>query len=96
MLAFHMAMQVRPSQASHITVLVWAIVPEQQDSIFEDIVLLILNTQVLVNARKVLLLEILERSHRVVGERYKGRFRLSQVMSAFSLRNQREADQTRH
>lgn len=72
MLALYMAMQVRPPQTGHITVLVGTIVSKQQDSVFEDLVLLILDTQVLVDARKVILLEILEPSHRVIGKGYKG------------------------
>lgn len=84
MLALHMAMQVRPPQTSHITVLIRTVVPEQQDSIFKDFVLLILDTQVVVDASKVSLLEILEPSHRVVGKGDEGRFRLFEATSASS------------
>lgn len=87
MFALYMAMQVRPPQTSHITILVRTIVPEQQDSVFEDFVLLILNTQVLVDARKVILLEILESSYRVIGKDYKSGFRLSKTMLAFAWSN---------
>lgn len=76
MLALHMPMQIWPAQASHIATLIRAIVPEQQDSIFENFILLILDTQVLIDAGKVLLLEVLKSSCRVVGEDHKCRLGL--------------------
>jgi len=76
MLAFHMTMQVRPTQTGYITVFVWAIIPEQQNSVLKDLILLILDAQVVIGSSKVLLLETLETSYGIVGEDHKGRLSL--------------------
>lgn len=76
MLAFHMTMQVRPTQTGYIAVFIWAIIPEQQNSVLEDLILFILDAQVVIGSSKVLLLETLETSYGIVGKDHKGRLSL--------------------
>lgn len=76
MLAFHMTMQIRPTQAGYIAVLIGAIIPKQQNSVLEDLILLILDAQVFICPSKVLFLEILKASHGIVGKYHEGRLGL--------------------
>jgi GR25 family glycosyltransferase involved in LPS biosynthesis len=59
MLALYMAVQIWPPQASHIAVLIRAVVSQQKHCILEDLVVLIFNTEVFVRPSEVLLLEVL-------------------------------------
>lgn len=72
MLALHMAMQVRPSKASDITVFVRAVVSKQQHRVFKDFVLLIIDSQILIGPGEIFLLKFLKASNGVIGEDDKG------------------------
>lgn len=76
MFAFHMTMQVRPTQTGYVAVLIRTIVSKQQNSILEDLILLILDAQIVIGPSKVLFLEILIAAHRIVGKDHKGTFGL--------------------
>lgn len=60
MLRSYMTVQIWPSQASCITILVRTIVSEQQDRIFENFVLLVLDTKVRVNLHKFRIIKLLK------------------------------------
>lgn len=68
MLTLHMAVQVGPSQASHIAISFRTVIAEQQNGILEDLVILILNSQIVVLARKVFVGELFKAFCMIVGE----------------------------
>lgn len=72
MLALNMAMQVWPSETCYITVLVGAVVSKQQYGVLEDLIFLIMDSQVLVGTREIFLLKFLESTFRIIGEDDKG------------------------
>lgn len=76
MLALHMAMQVRPSETSDIAVFIRAVISKQQHCVFENFVLLIMDSQVLVGPREIFLLEFLKSTFGIIGEDDKGRLGL--------------------
>lgn len=76
MLALHMTMQVRPSKTGDITVLIRAVVSQQQHGVFKDFILLIMNSQVFIGPSKVFLLKVLESTLRIIGENDKRRLGL--------------------
>lgn len=75
MLTLHMPVQVWPSQASHIARLIRTVVPQQQDRVLEDLVLLVLNAQIIILAGKVHMRKLLKvlrrivRKHHIIGLR---------------------------
>ena len=78
MLAFDVTVQVRPSQASHITASVRAIIPQQQNRILKDVVILILDPEVFILLREIGVREILKALSMVVCEDHIVGFRLQQ------------------
>lgn len=64
----HMAMQVRPSQACNIAVVIRTVVSQQQDRILENLRLLITDTQILVLAEEVPFLKVLVSFLGIVGK----------------------------
>jgi hypothetical protein len=56
MLVLYVTVKVRPTQTSHITVLIGAIVPQQKHGIFKDLIVLILDTEIFVCPGEILLL----------------------------------------
>lgn len=79
MLALNVAMQVWPSQASHVAICVRAIVSEQEDCVLKDLVIFIFDPKVIIFLRKVRVFEILERLHMVIRENHVARFSLPQT-----------------
>lgn len=76
MLGLHMAMQIWPAQTSHIAVFVGTIVPQQQNGILKDLIVLIFDSQIAVGPGKVFLFKFLETSDGIVGENHKVGFGL--------------------
>jgi hypothetical protein len=76
MLVLYVTVKVRPTQTSHITVLIGAIVPQQKHGIFKDLIVLILDTEIFVCPGEILLLELLEFPYRIIREYHKIRFGL--------------------
>jgi hypothetical protein len=72
----HMAMEVWPSPASDITVLVRTVVAEQKNSIIVDLFVLVFDTQYVVNLLEVAVNKILVSLDWVVRKNYKLRLRL--------------------
>jgi hypothetical protein len=71
---FDVAMEIWPSHASHVAARIRAVVSQQQDSIFEDLWLLVRNTKVCVLLREICLLEVLEPLLPIVCEYYRSCF----------------------
>jgi hypothetical protein len=70
MFRLDVTVQVWPAQTCHIAVFVWAIVSQQQHCVFENLVVLILDTEVFVRPSEVFLLEILISPHWIICEDY--------------------------
>ena len=65
---FDMAVQVGPAETGSIAGGVGAVVAQQEDSVFEDVLLLVVDTQVVVDMGKVLGLVVFEAFVGVIGE----------------------------
>lgn len=61
-------MQIWPAQTGNIAVLVRAVVSQQQDCVFEDLILLVLDAQVAVDLDEFVFLEILKSFVGRIGE----------------------------
>jgi len=72
MLALDVTMQVRPTQASDITTPVRAVVPQQQYRVLENVIVLVLDSQIVIFLREIGIREILISLCRIVRENYIG------------------------
>ena len=53
MLCLDMSMQIRPAEACHLARRLWTVVPQQQDRILVDLVLLIFDAKIIIRLLKV-------------------------------------------
>lgn len=60
MLALNMPMEIRPPQTGNITVLIGAVIPQQQNCIFEDLIPHVLDPKVVVRPHEIGLGEVFE------------------------------------
>lgn len=80
-----MAMQIRPSKASNITIFVGTIIPQKKNCVFENNILFIFDTQVLVNLDKIGVVKILKAFLSIIGEYHKRRFCLEFMFVKYCL-----------
>jgi hypothetical protein len=78
-LLFDVAVQVRPSQACNIAVLIWTIVSEEENGVFKDDVFFVLDPKVHVQSHKIRLGKLFISLRSIVGKDHIRCFRLGQV-----------------
>ena len=72
MLGLDMAMKVWPAQTRYIAVFVRTVVPQQQYRVLENVIVLVLDSQIVIFLREIGIREILISLCRIVRENYIG------------------------
>lgn len=61
-------MKIWPTETCDVTLVIWTIVTQQEQRVFEDLLFLVLDAEVLVDSEEVGWLEILEPFHGIISE----------------------------
>ncbi len=80
--ALDMAMQIWPAKTGNVTILIWAVVPKQENSVLEDIVVFIFDPQCVFLLYKIGSIEFLVSFRGVVGKYNKLRLCLARTSSS--------------
>jgi len=86
-LLFDVAMQVGPSQACDIAVLIWTIIPEEKNGVFEDDVFFVLDPKVCVQSHKIRFGKLFISLGSIVRKDHIRCFRLGQSASVLKVRD---------
>lgn len=68
---FDMAMEIRPTQASHVTIFIGTVISQEKNGVLEDDILFILDTQVLIDLDEIGVGKFLKPLLGIVGEYHK-------------------------
>jgi len=70
MYTLNVSMQIRPAQAGNITVSIWAIVSQENQSVVSNAIILVSNANIVITARNICFRELLIAFRSIVGENH--------------------------